>query len=163
MSKLRVFFRSVETLQHELQDFRSEECVCQCCFAGHRNKDGSRMETCDRQILFTCICRWYGSIKALDNVVRTQVLTFLTTQLSSHVLTYKESVFMAVPILWHHLDTAAEKWDFILRPRPGHPLNLRQPDRMHRRTSGVVEGDFAGRCLCLWPGFPYFSSLTFGY
>ena len=139
VAKLREFFRSVEALQQELQEFRCEDCLCHCCTSGHRSPDGSRTEVCDRRIILSCIRSWFGSIEDFDNIVRTQVLACLTTQLSSHVLTYKEFVFMAVPILWFQLDSFCERWDFILRPWPGHPLNLREPARMHGRISGSLK------------------------
>ena len=134
VAKLREFFRSVEALQQELQEFRCEDCLCHCCSSGHRARDGSRL-LCDRRIIFSCISSWFGSVEDFDSIVRTQVLNCLTTQLSSHVLTYREFVFMAVPILWYQLDSFCAHWDFILRPWPGHPLHLREPVRMHGRIA----------------------------
>ena len=121
VAKMREFFRSVETLHHELKQFQCEDCLCYCCSIGHATVDGQTL-LCDRRILLSCITRWFGSVQAFDSVVRSEVLTCLTEQLASQVFTYKEFVVMAVPVLWLHMDDASTPLDWILRPADGHTV-----------------------------------------
>ena len=117
VAKLREFFRSVDSLHHELQQFRCNDCLCHCCSAGHRSPGGFRM-ACDRRVLLSCITLWFGSVENFESLVRSEVLSCLTEQLTSHVLTYKQFAVMALPVLWHYLDTASEPLEYILHPRP---------------------------------------------
>ena len=124
VAKLREFFRSVDSLHRELQQFRCGDCLCYCCSVGHRTKAGRKM-ACDRRILLSCITLWFGSAENFDTLVRCEVLTCLTEQLSSQVLTYKQFAVMAVPVVWHHLDTMSDPLEWALNPAPGHKVHLR--------------------------------------
>ncbi|CAE6971644.1 ebh [Symbiodinium sp. CCMP2592] len=117
--KLREFFRFVEMMESELQQFRLDSCSCQCCDTNHKYS-----QTCDRRILKICITKWFGSIDLFEDLMRSEVLACLTEQLATSILTYREFVVMSLPIFWHHLDTASEPLDWFLRPTSGHTAYL---------------------------------------
>ncbi|CAE7606462.1 unnamed protein product [Symbiodinium natans] len=121
VTKLREFFRSVDSLHRELQQFQCKDCLCYCCAVGHRQADGRRM-ACDRRVINSCITLWFGSVENFDSAVRSEVLACLTEQLSSQVLTYKQFVVMAVPVIWHHLDTASSRLEWIFNAPQGHTV-----------------------------------------
>ena len=80
--QLRKFFRSVEMIQTELQDFRFDNCSCHCCATNHQFS-----QTCDRRILTICISKWFGSIDRFEDLMRSEVLACLTEQLRGVGLT----------------------------------------------------------------------------
>ncbi|CAE7907224.1 unnamed protein product [Symbiodinium necroappetens] len=126
--QLRKFFRSVEMIQSELQDFRFDNCSCHCCATNHQFS-----QTCDRRILTICISKWFGSIDRFEDLMRSEVLACLTEQLATNILTYREFVVMSVPVLWHFLDTASEPLDWYLRSGHTHKPVLRQEMRSFAR------------------------------
>jgi len=74
--KLREFFRSVEMMGSELQQFRLDACLCHCCATNHEFS-----KTCDRRILTICISKWFGSIDLFETLMCSEVLACLTEQL----------------------------------------------------------------------------------
>ena len=74
--KLREFFRSVEMMGSELQQFRLDACLCHCCATSHEFS-----KTCDRRILTICISKWFGSIDLFETLMCSEVLACLTGQL----------------------------------------------------------------------------------
>ena len=74
--KLREFFRSVEMMGSELQQFRLDACLYHCCATSHEFS-----KTCDRRILTICISKWFGSIDLFETLMCSEVLACLTGQL----------------------------------------------------------------------------------
>ncbi|CAE7351637.1 unnamed protein product [Symbiodinium sp. KB8] len=125
--QLRKFFRSVEMIQSELQDFRFDNCSCHCCATNHQFS-----QTCDRRILTICISKWFGSIDRFEDLMRSEVLACLTEQLATNILTYREFVVMSLPVLWHFLDSASEPLDWYFRTHT-HKPDLRHEIKVFAR------------------------------
>ncbi|CAE7224438.1 rpl22 [Symbiodinium natans] len=117
VAALRAYYRSVETLQREMSQFCAEECLCWCCSTNHVSPTGDVL-ACDRRIVFQCVRKWFGSLAAFEEKVRTDVVSCLADQLSGQIFTYARCATSAVPVLWHFLDRAGthlhrREWRYV--------------------------------------------------
>lgn len=94
-----VWRRSLVTLKGQLAEFTFHKTVCHCCIRGHINDNGEPMD-CDRELLGTSICKWFGSVEEFDNLVRSDVEAELKKQLTVSPFGYTWVLHAGVPILW---------------------------------------------------------------
>ena len=73
---MRQYCREVESLQHQLQQFRLDDALSYCCTVGHVGPSGEQM-LCDRLLVRRCIDNWFGSVDQFERTVRTEVLETL--------------------------------------------------------------------------------------
>ena len=102
ISTFRRYFHSVTVCQRELKEFQFHRTLCHCCTVGHRSPSGGPM-LCDRQILHTCITKWFGSISEFESQVANAVGESLVSQLGSF-LGYRRSVMVLIPLAWGTMD-----------------------------------------------------------
>ncbi|CAJ1393962.1 unnamed protein product [Effrenium voratum] len=108
---LRGFYRAVETMQRQLLSLRVAQLKCTCCSRGHIGHDGRRM-ICDREVISTCITKWFGSTDSFEAYIRTEVVEVATEQLERSSFNYAWSVLVCSPVLWALLDLARRSMDF---------------------------------------------------
>ena len=99
----RAYFRNIDALWKELENFTTDKATCHCCTLGHAEAG----QTCDRKILLQCISVWFGSVETFEQTVRTRVLDILANHLRHELFSYKSCLACTAPILWHFLDTLA--------------------------------------------------------
>ena len=109
----RNYFRSIEALCKQLENFTTDSATCSCCTSGH--PEG---QTCDRSILLECISIWFGNVGAFEEAVRTRLLNILASGLWNELFRYKRCVAGTVPILWQSLERIAA--DLHFRPFEKH-------------------------------------------
>ena len=56
--------------------------MCHCCMRGHIDDNGRPME-CDRKLLGTSICNWFGSVEEFDNLVTRQNIVIEVLKLTA--------------------------------------------------------------------------------
>ena len=83
-----VWRRGMVTLKRQLAEFTFAKTVCHCCMRGHIDDNGGPIE-CDRELLGTSICNWFGSVDEFDNLVTRQnidieVLKLTTQNIQKH-------------------------------------------------------------------------------
>ena len=98
----RNYFRSIEALCKQLENFTTDSATCSCCTSGH--PEG---QTCDRSILLECISIWFGNVGAFEQSVRTGLLNLLASGLWNELFRYKRCVAVTVPLLWHFFERIA--------------------------------------------------------
>lgn len=94
-----VWRRGMVTLKRQLAEFTFAKTVCHCCMRGHIDDNGGPIE-CDRELLGTSICNWFGSVDEFDNLVRSDVEAELKKQLAVSPFGYTWVLHAGVPILW---------------------------------------------------------------
>ena len=102
VSMCRNYFRSIEALCKQLENFTTDSATCICCTSGH--PEG---QTCDRRILLECISIWFGNVGAFEQSVRTRLLNLLASGLWNELFRYKRCVAVTVPLLWQFLERIA--------------------------------------------------------
>ena len=73
------------TLKRKLRHLSVDETKCACCDHGHVI-DGHKV-MCDRQIVKECVCIWFGSEEAFEELIRSEVLDALSAGLQNGVFT----------------------------------------------------------------------------
>ena len=68
----RAYFRNIDALWKELENFTTDKATCHCCTEGHQAG-----QICDRKILLQCISVWFGSVETFEQTVRQRVLDIL--------------------------------------------------------------------------------------
>ncbi|CAE7606175.1 unnamed protein product [Symbiodinium sp. CCMP2456] len=96
--------RSTSQAEEDFKSFRWESCTCHCCSEGHE-VNGVALP-CDKEILATCITRWFGSIEAFENCVRRDVCTTFMRELRRQPLGYQWLLAASTFILWGEADLA---------------------------------------------------------
>ena len=66
-----VWRRGMVTLKGQLAEFTFANTLCHCCIRGHVNDNGDPID-CDRELLGTSICNWFGSVEQFDDLVTWQ-------------------------------------------------------------------------------------------
>ena len=102
VSSFRKYFHSVKVCARELKQFQLHRTVNFCCLVGHRSPSGEPM-LCDRQILRTCIERWFGSISSFESQVANAVGESLLSQLG-RLVSYRRAVMVMIPLSWSTMD-----------------------------------------------------------
>ncbi|CAE7767980.1 unnamed protein product, partial [Symbiodinium necroappetens] len=70
----RKYYRSLEAIESQLQDFRLRHAECWCCSVNHIHPaSGMPIEVCDREIVSQCVTSWFGSEQEFDESVRKKV------------------------------------------------------------------------------------------
>eukprot|EP00929_Paragymnodinium_shiwhaense_P103631 TRINITY_DN67257_c0_g1_i3.p1 TRINITY_DN67257_c0_g1~~TRINITY_DN67257_c0_g1_i3.p1 ORF type:complete len:467 (-),score=15.67 TRINITY_DN67257_c0_g1_i3:2-1375(-) len=111
--------QELKMLQKQVQDFRIRDSKCFCCTNDHRNPDTGERMACDRKLVYTTLHGWSvgeagsatsfeGALDRFDEVVRHGLSKLLaqSTNKALTCLTYKECVYVAIPIAWSGLDYA---------------------------------------------------------
>ena len=98
----RAYFRNIDALWKELENFTTDKATCHCCTEGHQAG-----QVCDRKILLQCISMWFGSVESFEQTVRQRVLGILANHLRHELFSYKSCLACTAPILWHFMDTLA--------------------------------------------------------
>ncbi|CAK9008298.1 unnamed protein product [Durusdinium trenchii] len=62
---------------------------------------------CDRQIVKECVCIWFGSEEAFEELIRSEVLDALSAGLQNGVFTRSWSLCVCSPLLWAFWDLSA--------------------------------------------------------
>ena len=104
----RNYFRSIEALCKQLENFTTDSATCSCCTSGH--PEG---QTCDRSILLECISIWFGNVGAFEQSVRTGLLNLLASGLWNELFRYKRCVAVTVQLLWHFFERIAVDLHFL--------------------------------------------------
>ena len=76
------------------------------CEQNHVNESGEPF-LCDRQMVKKCVNEWFGSQKAFEEMVRSEVLEIVSRDLTEGVFTSNWVLGVTVPILWSWMDMAA--------------------------------------------------------
>eukprot|EP00439_Symbiodinium_sp_Y106_P043076 s1240_g5.t1 len=127
---IRVFCRSIDTLQKQLENFRVEDTRCACCECNHIRVGTGEPMMCDRKVLYEVIISWFGSIEKFEEEVRGPVRTTLLRQIFNVRLVYFQLCAVASCVLWYYMDRAV--WDVAYGP------------------FGVKEGLLAGLRSLVW-------------
>ncbi|CAE7781987.1 unnamed protein product [Symbiodinium sp. CCMP2456] len=127
---LRVFCRSIDSLQKQLENFRVENTRCTCCDCNHIQRGTGQPMMCDRKVLSEVIISWFGSIEKFEEEVRGRVRTTLLRQIFNVRFVYFQLCAVASCVLWYYMDRAV--WDVAY----GH--------------FGVTEGLLAGLRSLVW-------------
>mmetsp|Transcript_70245 Transcript_70245/g.164501 ORF Transcript_70245/g.164501 Transcript_70245/m.164501 type:complete len:524 (+) Transcript_70245:65-1636(+) len=101
LSALRSFYRSIDTMQAQLRDFRMDSATCYCCSSGHENR-----MLCDRQIIERCIVEWFGSLENFEQTIQTTVSSALAQQLGKFSFPVSWMWGCSCPLLWTFLAPA---------------------------------------------------------
>ena len=103
------FWHEVFTAEQQFRAFRWQEVTCACCSTGHLTADGQRI-LCDRVILEQCIVQWFGSVEALEALVRTSTRdTFLQQATRGFPFGYLWLLGGGSFILWGQADHVAAR------------------------------------------------------
>ena len=102
----RNYFHSIETLKEQLRNVSFDKTRSSCCDEKHVGASGEAV-LCDRIIVKQCVCTWFGSEEAFEDIVRSTVLDTLTTELQFGVFSRTWTVGVAAPVFWTFLDLAA--------------------------------------------------------
>ena len=108
---LQQYFLSVQGLKEQLSGFRVAKAQCHCCSVKHRSStDPAGTLPCDREVIETCVCLWFGSIPAFEESVRSSVGEAFSQQMGvlSH-FPYRVMLGSLVPLLWNHMDNVATR------------------------------------------------------
>eukprot|EP00435_Cladocopium_sp_Y103_P009441 s3401_g2.t1 len=108
MSILRRYFRDLDVMKQQLWSFSFEQVKSSCCDNQHLTPSGART-MCDRRILKECVRMWFGSQKAFENTVCSEVMDILTRDLEQ-VFTTRSTLAMFVPLMWGFMDIGASEW-----------------------------------------------------
>ncbi|CAE7252068.1 unnamed protein product [Symbiodinium natans] len=108
---LRLFCRSIDTLQKQLENFHIEDTHCTCCDCDHIESGTGRPLLCDRKILHEVIISWFGSIEKFEREVRGRVRTTLLRQIFSVGFVYSHFCAVASCVSWYFMDLVV--WEVI--------------------------------------------------
>ncbi|CAE7248561.1 unnamed protein product [Symbiodinium microadriaticum] len=106
---IRVFCRSIDSLQKQLENFRVEDTRCTCCECNHIQTDTGQPMMCDRKVLTEVIISWFGSIETFEEEVRGRVRATLLRQIFNVRFVYFQLCAVASCVLWFFMDRAV--WD----------------------------------------------------
>ena len=151
VSTFRKYFHSVKVCARELKQFQLHRTLCFCCTVGHQSPSGGPM-LCDRQILNTCIKRWFGSIASFESQVANAVGESLLSQLG-RLVSYRRAVMVMIPLSWSTMDIYFARIRYRLTD-----IDPRWLAEHHILRAGILE---LIRGLALWLGVgPFLLFLT---
>ncbi|CAJ1435973.1 unnamed protein product [Effrenium voratum] len=99
VNSFRAYFRGVEAMRRQLEEFRLADAMCHCCSRGHEEQP----KKCDRDLLSACVGKWFGSVEEFEVSVRTQVASTLDQQLGAHAFPYCWLLAATSPISWMYM------------------------------------------------------------
>ena len=104
----RKYYRSLEAIESQLQDFRLRHAECWCCSVNHIHPaSGMPIEVCDREIVSQCVASWFGSEQEFDESVRSLTARALEQQLGYDAFPYLWMLGSFVPVWWPWMDYLA--------------------------------------------------------
>ncbi|CAE7242784.1 unnamed protein product [Symbiodinium microadriaticum] len=110
----RKYYRSLEAIESQLQDFRLRHAECWCCSVNHIHPaSGMPIEVCDREIVSQCVTSWFGSEQEFDESVRSLTARALEQQLGYDAFPYLWMLGSFVPVWWPWMDYLAvySQWE----------------------------------------------------
>ena len=109
---LRGYFRELDIMKEQLLRISFDATRSSCCDANHLSPSGGIL-MCDRLVVKECVKIWFGSQKAFEHAVRTEVLDILNVVLSEKVFTTTWFLGVTSPFLWAFLDLSASFASFF--------------------------------------------------
>jgi len=106
-ASFRAYYRDVEIMQEQLNNFDVAKTKCYCCSANHLTSSGDPLGVCDREIVLNCITTWYGSVEAFESAVQNTVLPALRHQLGHQPFPYLWLLCASAPLVWGQMDAVA--------------------------------------------------------
>eukprot|EP00913_Durusdinium_trenchii_P000054 g50.t1 len=82
VSVLRGYFRSLALLEQQLNSVNFDKTRSHCCEVNHR--EGQETILCDRRIVKACVSKWFGSEKAFEECIRSEVMQAVITSPRFH-------------------------------------------------------------------------------
>lgn len=101
----RGYFRSLQTMEQQLQSLSFDRAECHCCKQNHRYPSGRPM-LCDKEVVKDCVNLWFGSQEAFEDFVRSKVSDIIIRKLN-HAWGYRTALGVAAPVMWIFIDFAA--------------------------------------------------------
>ena len=101
----RGYFRSLQTMEQQLQSLSFDRAECHCCKQNHRYPSGRPM-LCDKEVVKDCVNLWFGSQEAFEDFVRSKVSDIMIRKLN-HVWGYRTALGVAAPVMWIFIDFTA--------------------------------------------------------
>ncbi len=105
VSATRGYFRSLQTMEQQLQSLSFDRAECQCCKQNHRYPSGRPM-LCDKEVVKDCVKLWFGSQEAFEDFVRSTVSDIIIRKLN-HVWRFRTALGVAAPIFWLCIEFSA--------------------------------------------------------
>ncbi|CAE7487481.1 ift122 [Symbiodinium sp. CCMP2592] len=105
-----VFRRCLEnvlTVEEQCRTFSWAAVQSHCCSVNHVEKGVAI--PCDKELLSSCISRWFGSIEAFEGFVSTDVRDICVEQLLRIPMGYWWSVTFNAFVFWGHFDIAVSR------------------------------------------------------
>mmetsp|Transcript_67473 Transcript_67473/g.158301 ORF Transcript_67473/g.158301 Transcript_67473/m.158301 type:complete len:549 (-) Transcript_67473:171-1817(-) len=104
----RKYYRSLEAIKSQMQNFRLRQAECWCCSVNHIHPaSGQRIQVCDREIVSQCVTSWFGSEQEFDESVRSLAARALEQQLGYDAFPYLWMLGSFVPVWWPFMDFLA--------------------------------------------------------
>ena len=104
VSVLRGYFRSLALLEQQLNSVNFDKTRSRCCEVNHR--EGQETILCDRRIVKACVSKWFGSEKAFEACIRSEVMQAVMSDLQYQVFTRSGILSVTCPFMWGFLDIA---------------------------------------------------------
>ena len=104
VSVLRGYFRSLALLEQQLNSVNFDKTRSRCCEVNHR--EGQETILCDRRIVKACVSKWFGSEKAFEECIRSEVMETVVSDLQYQVFTRTGILSVTCPLMWGFLDVA---------------------------------------------------------
>ena len=104
VSVLRGYFRSLALLEQQLNSVNFDKTRSHCCEVNHR--EGQETILCDRRIVKACVSKWFGSEKAFEECIRSEVMQAVMSDLQYQVFTRSGILLVTCPLMWGCLDVA---------------------------------------------------------
>ena len=110
VASFRSYHYSIEILRRQLQNFRLADTKCNCCMLGHVGSDG-RVLPCDREIVESCICNWFGSVEQFELFIVPLLRSTFDNELGQHTFPYIYFLVVFCPVFWTGMDlSAGHRW-----------------------------------------------------
>ncbi|CAK9092952.1 unnamed protein product [Durusdinium trenchii] len=99
----RGYFRSLEELKQQLCSVDFDRTRSQCCEEAHQNG-----QLCDRKIVKACVAKWFGSQRAFEECIRSEVMGTIVSNLEFDQVVRRSGILSVTsPALWAWLDVSA--------------------------------------------------------
>ena len=119
VSWIRNYFRDLDIMKEQLLSISFDSTRSACCDANHVTSCGERI-SCDRKLLKECVNIWFGSQKAFEDTVRSEVLEILNHDLTQQVFGTAWVLGVSSPGMLAFMDRFASLpdggWDFLEHP-----------------------------------------------